>query len=290
MRVTAAFLLLTLTTAVALAATGAIRLHALAGESSVSRTSEVLSLVVSAGPSMIDPLTVEVPFTPFVAPPAPPKLTVYWLFAHPDDESLAAGGALYDSQNAGLHNVVIVFSTGENTLVRRRLGLSREQTIASRQAETREAMASIGLTDVIFLDIPDGQVTIAKVRAVIEDILMTGEGVAKFRGHSPYDSYLGLTCGHADHCAVGQALVAARRDGLIRDPDLKLYRLAQVFNGAASGVCTQLATEAMAVKRKMRTAYARYDKATGRYAIGSQSVPASWAAISTRPECYDLPQ
>jgi LmbE family N-acetylglucosaminyl deacetylase len=289
-RVVAAFLVLILTAAGALAGSGAIQLRALAGDDPESRINEVLSLQVSGGPPMVDPLWAEVPFTPSVAPPSPPKLTVYWLFAHPDDESLAAGGALYELQNAGVRNVVIIFSTGENTLVRRRLGLTLEQTVASRRAETREAMASIGLSEVIFLDIPDGQVTVAKVRSVIDDILMHSEGLATFRGHSPYDTYLGLTCGHVDHCAVGQALVAAWRDGLIRDPDVRLYREGQLFNGAASGACAQLSAEAMATKRKMRTAYARYDKAAGRYAIGSQSVPASWVATATKPECYDLPQ
>lgn len=290
MRILAAFLVLTLTAVFALAETGAIRLHALAGGDSAPSSSEVLALEVVLTPPAIDPVAVEVSFTPLAAPPAPPRLTVYWLFAHPDDESLAAGGALYESQYAGVHNVVIIFSTGQNTLVGRRLGLTMEQTVASRQAETREAMASIGLTEVIFLDIPDGQVTVSKVRGVIDDLLMHSEGLAKFRGHSPYDSYLGLTCGHVDHCAVGQALVAAWKEGLIRDPDLRLYRVGQLFNGANSGTCAQLSPEAMAIKRKMRTAYARNDKAAGRYAIGAQSVPAAWTATTTKPECYDQPQ
>ena len=106
---------------------------------------------VQAEPRYVDELAVAlyadatvtpVPPTPTPVPPTPTPIpfqtTVYWLYAHPDDESLAPGAAIREAQWAGHRNVVVIFSSGENTAVRTQLGLTRDQTIASRQAETRE--------------------------------------------------------------------------------------------------------------------------------------------------------
>ena len=41
--------------------------------------------------------------------------TVYWVFAHPDDETISSAGAMYESQEAGNRNVLITVTDGETT-------------------------------------------------------------------------------------------------------------------------------------------------------------------------------
>lgn len=242
----------------------------------------------------IDATPTPIPATPTPVPPTavpvPLQTTVYWLFAHPDDESLAAGGAIRAAQWSGHRNVVVVFSSGENTAVRRQLGLSREQTIASREAETRDAMAVIGVTDVRFLGIPEGQITIQTVRNVIDAILEsdTGPGPIWFRGHSPNDRYLGLPCGHIDHCAIANALREQWLEGRIQH--LLYYRIGHLFGEARAGDCHTLTRDEATAKQRMRAAYAYNNWRLGRYGIGARSVPTAWAATATRPECAEEPR
>jgi LmbE family N-acetylglucosaminyl deacetylase len=246
-----------------------------------------MALYVDATMTPVPPTPTPIPPTPT---PVPLRTTIYWLFAHPDDESLAAGAAIREAQGAGHRNVVVVFSSGENTVVRRQLGLSREQTIASREAETREAMASIGVTDVRFLGIPEGQITVQTVRNVITAIRESEQGPEPlwFRGHSPYDRYLGLQCGHMDHCAVANALLEEWRAGTITD--LLFYRIGHLFGEARAGECHTLTRDEAAAKARMRSAYAYNNWAQGRFGIGGRSVPTAWAATATRPECAEVPQ
>jgi LmbE family N-acetylglucosaminyl deacetylase len=255
---------------------------------------EAMALYMDATPTPIPPSPTPVPPTPAPVPPTPTPVplqtTIYWLFAHPDDESLAAGAAIRAAQWAGHRNVVVVFSSGENTAVRRQLGLTREQTIASREAETREAMAAIGVIDVRFLGIPEGQITIQTVRNVIGAIVDSEKGPEPiwFRGHSPYDRYLGLPCGHMDHCAVANGLLEEWHAGLVQD--LLFYRIGHLFGEARSGECHTLTRDEAAAKARMRTAYAYINIRQGRFGIGGRSVPTAWANATNRPECTDAPQ
>ena len=225
------------------------------------------------------------PPTPTPSPP-PALPTVYWIFAHPDDETLAAGGALSRSQAAGYRNVVIIVSTGENTAVRSRLGWTRDQIIAARTAELKAAMAVLAIQDLRLLGVPDGQVTTAQVSDLIDGLLREGGPNARFRGHSPFDSYLGFTCGHPDHCAIGTALLQAWRDGRISD--LKLYRVGHLFGGPLGEECEALDAQQLAAKRQLIQAYTTANRAAGRAAIGGQSVPGAWVQAARQPECSDL--
>lgn len=83
--------------------------------------------------------------------------TVMAVFAHPDDESLACGGTLARVADAGARIVLVCGSRGESgsvsdpTLVTGRdLGLVRTR-------ELHEAAAVLGVTDVLILDHPDGE-------------------------------------------------------------------------------------------------------------------------------------
>lgn len=227
------------------------------------------------------------PKPPAVEAPKPPP-TVYWIFAHPDDETLAAAAAIMQSEADGNRNVVVIISSGENTVVRNWYGLTRQQTSTARQEESKAGLSFIELEDVRYLGIPEGQIGKDFVRDLIRGLISETQGDAIFRGHSPYDSYVGLRCGHPDHCVIGQALVDAWRDEEIKD--LRLYRISHLMGGAYGEKCDNLNSSQWTTKQNMRREYARIDKKVGRYGIAGQSVPGAWYQTARQPECYDLPK
>jgi LmbE family N-acetylglucosaminyl deacetylase len=98
--------------------------------------------------------------------------TVVAVFAHPDDESLACGGTLARLADSGMHVVVVCASHGE--------GGSPKSTGADealgrvRAAELRQAAAALGISEVIILDHPDGNLRwelVTEYRAELEMFL-----------------------------------------------------------------------------------------------------------------------
>jgi LmbE family N-acetylglucosaminyl deacetylase len=218
-----------------------------------------------------------------------PQSTVFWIFAHPDDETLAAGGALSTSQAEGHRNVVVIVSSGEHTRVRDRLSLTREEVVTSRRLEATQALKSIGVEDVRFLGIPEGKITSSQMEGLIYHLLAEiVDGEVAFRGHSPYDEYLGLACGHVDHCIIGKALLSAWQSGVVGD--LRLYRIAHLFDEPPTGECSDLTPEQWLAKKDMLEAYRVEDHDGSRFAIGEHSVPVALERAGFMPECYDLPQ
>src|ERR1700751_3666437 len=83
------------------------------------------------------------------------------IFAHPDDESLACGGTLARLADGGARVVLMCASHGE------RGGLSGPVEDAelgrTRARELYEAAATLGISDVIILNHPDGDLRWADV-------------------------------------------------------------------------------------------------------------------------------
>src|SRR5947209_3014178 len=96
--------------------------------------------------------------------------TVLAIFAHPDDESLACGGTLARLADAGARVVLICASRGE------RGGLSGpvedDQLGNTRVAELREAACTLGISDLIVLSHPDGDLRWAEVTEFEAEIVM----------------------------------------------------------------------------------------------------------------------
>jgi LmbE family N-acetylglucosaminyl deacetylase len=249
------------------------------GGGHIAQTLDAVSSPVDQAPNSL----------PWLLPQQPPPLPpiAFWIFAHPDDETLAAAAAMIESQQAGVRNVVVIVSSGENTITRQRLGLTNAQVKAARQAESTAALSLIGISDIRYVGLPEGTLTPQVISDLVDSLLKEGGKDALFRGHSPYDSYAGLQCGHMDHCAIGRGLLAAWQDGRINN--LVFYRISHLFDGKRSATCLALTPAEQATKRQMADAYALYKPAIGRYGIAVQSVPGAWYKARTEPECTDLP-
>jgi bacillithiol biosynthesis deacetylase BshB2 len=128
------------------------------------------------------------------------------VFAHPDDESFICGGTLAKYASEGTDITLVSATRGE---MGRRMGnppyLNRESMAAAREMELRQACESLGIRQLLFLDIRDKTVEFAdedsltvRIAALINevdpDVVLT------------FHETLG---GHPDHCAIGKATTAA---------------------------------------------------------------------------------
>ncbi|MDQ0871585.1 bacillithiol biosynthesis deacetylase BshB2 [Paenibacillus sp. V4I3] len=128
------------------------------------------------------------------------------VFAHPDDESFICGGTLAKYASEGVDITLVSATRGE---MGRRMGnppyLNRESMAAAREMELRQACESLGIRQLLFLDIRDKTVEFAdedsltaRIAALINevdpDVVLT------------FHETLG---GHPDHCAIGKATTNA---------------------------------------------------------------------------------
>jgi len=134
-------------------------------------------------------------------------LKLMCITAHPDDETLAAGGTLAKYAREGVETYVVTATRGEAG----RHGAAAERPTAdmighARECEEREAAAILGVRGVWFLDCRDGEVDRAEPARVIEAL------VGHIRCIQPQvvitlPLYGGD--GHPDHFAVSQLATAA---------------------------------------------------------------------------------
>ena len=119
--------------------------------------------------------------------------------AHPDDAEFPAGGTIARLTAKGKRVVIIQVTSGDKGSPDR-LAIP-EELAALREAEETEAARRMGVTEVVFLRQPDGELepTIAlrekivrMVRTYLPDVVLT---------HDPFRAY----AFHPDHRAVGYA-------------------------------------------------------------------------------------
>ena len=138
-----------------------------------------------------------------VAKPSSPRLLA--VFAHPDDESLAAGGLLAYFASLGIETHLLVATSGEAGW--KRTPRPRPQIIAQhREAELRAAARALGVKTVRLLGLPDGGVASVSAGSVIGAI---AAHIAELRPETVLTfGPEGLT-GHPDHIAISQHTTAA---------------------------------------------------------------------------------
>src|SRR3954466_9614194 len=98
--------------------------------------------------------------------------TVLGIFAHPDDESLACGGTLARLADAGARVVLMCASRGEaGSLCDPSLVPEGDNLACVRVRELNDAAAVLGISDVIILDHPDGDLRWSRVSELHAAIL-----------------------------------------------------------------------------------------------------------------------
>ena len=134
----------------------------------------------------------------------PPRLL--GIFAHPDDETLCAGGTFAKYASAGAEVRVVSLTKGEAGKIRDASVATRATLGAAREKELAAAGNELGLTEARCLDHPDGglsaldsQVLVGLASELIDEI--DPDVVITF-GPDGFS-------GHPDHVAVGAAVSAA---------------------------------------------------------------------------------
>ena len=124
------------------------------------------------------------------------------VFAHPDDESLLAGGTLAACAAAGIEVGIVSMTRGEDGP-----GAAGERDFgAAREAELRAAARILGASWVSCLDFPDGRL------AWVDEREAVGELIRRVDGRQPD---VVITFGaeglywHPDHLAVHELAIAA---------------------------------------------------------------------------------
>lgn len=126
--------------------------------------------------------------------------------AHPDDVDFGAAGAVRSWTAAGTAVTCCVCTSGE---AGRASGTSAAEGAALRRDEQRAAARAVGVSEVRFLERPDGRVTAdlalrreisAVIREVRPQVVLT---------HSPEFTWSPAALLHPDHRAVGEAAIAA---------------------------------------------------------------------------------
>lgn len=127
--------------------------------------------------------------------PGPPPGPVLVVAPHPDDEVIGPGGTLVHHVRAGDDVRVLVVTSGGATA-----GGGPDVT-ATREAESRRALAHLGVSDLVFGRLPDGALP-AHVDAVADLVAAHAEGRRTIYVPSLLDH-------HPDHRAAGVAVARA---------------------------------------------------------------------------------
>jgi LmbE family N-acetylglucosaminyl deacetylase len=123
--------------------------------------------------------------------------------AHPDDMEFSAGGTVAKLASEGKHVTLIQVTSGNKGTDRR--DITSEELAAIRESEEREAAKRLGVAEIVFLRIGDGE--------VVADLVMKEKLVRQVRIHRPdvvitHDPFRPYAL-HSDHRAVGQSTVDA---------------------------------------------------------------------------------
>jgi LmbE family N-acetylglucosaminyl deacetylase len=130
---------------------------------------------------------------------------VLGVFAHPDDESVLAGGVLAAAAAAGADVIVVSATHGESGPLAGGIDATEETLGEVREAELRAACAALGVGTVACLGLPDGSLedVAQQLTSEVARLLATlrPDAVVTFGPEGLY--------WHQDHVAVHEAVATA---------------------------------------------------------------------------------
>src|SRR4051812_26261626 len=132
--------------------------------------------------------------------------TILAVFAHPDDESLACGGTLARLADAGARVVVICASRGERGSLSEGCLVANGDLAGERARELQAAAGILGVSEVLLLQHPDGDLRWANVPEFHAEIVaalerLRPDGVITFAEDGLY--------WHLDHIGVHERTYTA---------------------------------------------------------------------------------
>lgn len=128
------------------------------------------------------------------------------VLAHPDDESLGAGGALAKYAAEGVATHVVTATRGEQGRHGEGPRPSPAEVGRRREAELRAACVELGVSGVDVLGYPDGELDRADPREAVGRIV---EHLRRVRPHVVITFAHDGAYGHPDHIAISQLTAAA---------------------------------------------------------------------------------
>jgi N-acetyl-1-D-myo-inositol-2-amino-2-deoxy-alpha-D-glucopyranoside deacetylase len=132
------------------------------------------------------------------------------VWAHPDDEAICAAGTLALCAARGEHVSLICATRGENGPISDPVLAERSTLAQARERELREACAAIGVSELAFLDLPDGAVQWAAA-ANEQTLSSLVVSIRRLRPRVLISFGPDGLYGHPDHIAIGQLTSDARR-------------------------------------------------------------------------------
>lgn len=237
---------------------------------------------------------------PGTMPARPSGSPVLWVFAHPDDETLAAGGAIHEHEEAGRRNIVVIVAGGRGSDACKKRGLNAAQCVAARRYESRVAITALGVHPHDIHHLGWDNWTISQLvpwldRFIVEKLGLS-PGQVSLKGHSPNDYYNETRGGHPVHRRVASALQTMNTRAVNAVSDVRYYRIGHLYGAFTCGVRGQgrarvLTPHWHAVKMVAASEYQQSDLAAGRYGIGGLSVPTLWEQVANplTPECWERP-
>jgi LmbE family N-acetylglucosaminyl deacetylase len=138
--------------------------------------------------------------------PTPERVLV--IVAHPDDPEFGAAGtvALWASQGAEVTYVIVTDGSKGSA----EKDMTREKLVALREEEQRKAAEAVGVSNLVFLRQPDGEIEnnehlrellVRQIRRLRPDVLITHDPTSRIVG--------GQYLNHRDHRTVGDAALDA---------------------------------------------------------------------------------
>src|SRR5262245_15753728 len=136
--------------------------------------------------------------------------TLLAIFAHPDDESLLAGGALARHAAEGWRTALICATRGEWGPISDESLADYENLGETREHELREACAVLGVSWLRFLDLEDGGVAELDADAELAALEKLARSIRELRPQIIITFGPDGLYGHADHIAIGRLATSAR--------------------------------------------------------------------------------
>ncbi len=133
-------------------------------------------------------------------------LRILGVFAHPDDETVCAGGTLAKYASSGAEVRVVSLTKGEAGQIRDASAATRATLRGVRETELQAAGDALGLIETRCLDYPDGGLSSIDSQVLLE---LASELITEIDPDVVITFGPDGFSGHTDHMAVGAAVTAA---------------------------------------------------------------------------------